>query len=337
MSMLNARYYDGKTSQAHAVTLHLDSSAQLHLVGEGLTICYAQALVRVAPRVGNTRRHLYFADGAQCEIDDNDAVDALFNQPLTRNHHLHRWESGLHYALIAMLLTLVITWGGIVYGIPALAKQIAFHLPVATDQLIGKQALAELDQHFLRPSKLPAVRQAALNRLFATLQRDIPHAQSYQLVLRDSEIIGANALALPSGVIVMTDPLVKLAQQEDELIAVLAHEIGHLQQRHAMRQTLQNSATALVVMALTGDIGSSTSLAAGLPTLLVQAKYSRDFEREADDFSFTYLKQHHYPTTALTGILLRMEKRESEADSLLDYFATHPATQARAKRAEEQK
>ncbi len=330
-----ARYYDGKSSQAYAVELRLDASGQLHLAGEGVARNYPLAAVRASSRVGNTRRHLYFADGAQCETEDNDAVDALFNQHLASHRHLQHWESGLHYALLALALTVVITWASILYGIPALAKQIAFGLPVATDQLIGKQALTELDQHFLQPSKLPAARQAQLHRLFATLQRDIPAAQSYQLALRDSSIIGANALALPSGVIVMTDPLVKLAQQDAELLAVLAHEIGHLQQRHAMRQILQNSVTALVVMSLTGDIASTTSLAAGLPTLLVQSKYSRDFEREADDFSFTYLKQQHYPTTALTGILLRMEKREAEADSLLDYFSTHPATTDRAKRAAE--
>jgi Zn-dependent protease with chaperone function len=336
MSILGARYYDGKSSQPHTVSIYIESPTQLHILGDTVDVRCVLADVRVSDRVGNARRQLYFADGAQCETEDNDAVDALFCQQrsVARNQHLHYWESRLHYVVAACVLTLVVTWASVTYGIPALAKQIAFRFPVTTDQLIGKEALAELDQHFLQASRLPAVRQAQLNRLFADLQRDIPAATSYQLVLRDSDSIGANALALPSGMIVMTDPLVKLAKNDDELLGVLAHEIGHLQQRHAMRQILQNSATALVVMTLTGDIGSTTSLAAGLPTLLVQSKYSRDFEREADDFAFSYLKKQHRSPEALTGILLRMEKRTDESNWMRDIFSTHPSTQERTKRAQ---
>lgn len=335
MSMFEARYYDGKTSQQHKVTVYPASATEMRIVGDTVDVVCALAHVRVSPRVGNTRRHLYFVDGAQCETEDNDAVDVLFKRhpAVALNHPLHHWESKLRYVGLALVLTVAIIWLGITYGVPSLAKQVAFHLPVATDELIGKEALAELDQHFLHPSRLSPVRQAELSQHFADLQRDIPHAQRYQLVLRDSPSIGANALALPSGIIVMTDALVKLAQNEDELVGVLAHEIGHLQQRHAVRQLLQNSATALVVMVITGDIGTVTSLAAGLPTLLVQSKYSRDFEREADDFAFAYLKQHHRSPEALTGILLRMEKRGSESASIWDVFSTHPATQERAERA----
>lgn len=326
-----ARYYDGKSSQSHPVSIDTASPTELHILGDTVDVVYAVKDSRVSDRVGNTPRHLYFPDGAQCEIADNDSIDALFAQQssVTLNHHLHHWESRWHYVWAACALTVIIIWAAISYGIPTLAKQVAFHLPVTTEQLIGKEALAELDQHFLQPSLLSAQRQVRLNALFAQLQRNLPAAANYQLALRDSKPLGANALALPSGVIVVTDPLVALAQNDDELIAVLAHEIGHLQQRHALRQILQNSATALVVMTLTGDIGSVTSLAAGLPTLLVQSKFSRDFEREADDFAFSYLKQQHRPTVALTGILLRMEKRESESSRIFKLFSTHPAAQER--------
>ena len=50
----------------------------------------------------------------------------------------------------------------------------------------------------------------------------------YQLEFRHGGYIDANAFALPSGIIVMTDELVELAKSDDELISVLAHEIGHV-------------------------------------------------------------------------------------------------------------
>ena len=86
--------------------------------------------------------------------------------------------------------------------------------------------------------------------------------------------MGANAFALPNGTIVVTDDLVKLAEHDDELVAVLAHEIGHVVSRHALRRVLQDSGVMLLVAGITGDIVSISSLAAALPTLLIEAKYS---------------------------------------------------------------
>ena len=71
---------------------------------------------------------------------------------------------------------------------------------------------------------------------------------------------------------------------------MLAHEVGHLYNRHSLRIVLQNSAVAVIIAAVTGDLTSITALSATVPTVLMQAKYSRDFEREADAFAFSYLK-----------------------------------------------
>ena len=128
---------------------------------------------------------------------------------------------------------------------------------------------------------------------------------------------------------VVTDPLVELAASDSELIAVLAHEIGHLRQRHSLRRLLQASATTVLVIAITGDIGSVASLAAALPTVLLQSRYSRDFEREADDFALDYMKRRGIPTQSLGDILLRMEKERAGSD-VPDYLSTHPSTRERA-------
>ncbi|MBI5110091.1 MAG: M48 family metallopeptidase, partial [Rhodocyclales bacterium] len=115
--------------------------------------------------------------------------------------------------------------------------------------------------------------------------------------------------------------------------AVLAHEIGHLEQRHGLRRVLQDSATALVVIAVTGDIGSLVSLTAALPALVLQSKYSRDFETEADDFARAYLARRGIPVDALTAILLRMEQKAGRSNSAPDYLSSHPATRERVERA----
>jgi predicted Zn-dependent protease len=148
-----------------------------------------------------------------------------------------------------------------------------------------------------------------------------------------SKGIGPNALALPSGIVVVTDSLVELAHSDAELIAVLAHEIGHLRQRHTLRRMLQGSATALLIVAITGDVGSIMSLAAALPTVLLNSSYSRDFEREADDFALDYLQRRSISPQALGDILLRMEKSSGGGSDIPDYLSSHPSTRERARKA----
>ena len=83
--------------------------------------------------------------------------------------------------------------------------------------------------------------------------------------------MGANAVALPAGIIIMTDALVELSENDEELAAVLAHEIGHVRNRHALRALLQNSVVAGSIILVTGDASSAGSIAAGIPTLLARA------------------------------------------------------------------
>jgi predicted Zn-dependent protease len=233
---------------------------------------------------------------------------------------------------LALLLTVVLVWAGIAYGIPMLAKGIAFSLPASTEKALGQDALEGLDKLLLEPTRLAPVRQDRLRALFAGMSASIEGASGYRLELRASRRIGANALALPSGIVVITDALADLASNDAEIVAVLAHEIGHLKQRHQLRRILQDSATAVLIIAVTGDVGSIASLAAAFPTLLVQSRYSREFEREADDFALDYLKGHDIDPNALGEILLRMEKQRSGEGQIPDYLSSHPATRERAER-----
>ena len=83
--------------------------------------------------------------------------------------------------------------------------------------------------------------------------------------------------------------MVTSIHDDDELIAVLAHELGHLNGRHAMRMVLQQSGIAVLVTAVAGDAVGMTLLAAAMPAALLNARYSREFELEADDYAYALL------------------------------------------------
>ena len=338
MTQVTAFFHDGKSSAQRVVLIEATAPDRLRVTGDGIDLSYPLTDVRVSPRVGNTRRYLYFADGSQCETADNDAIDLIFSaQTGTLASLLHRWESRFGYALLALALTLLAIWGGISYGVPALAKHVAFSLPASTETAMGQNALASLDQFLFAPSQLADARQRELSGIFADMTTGLDRGQAYRLEFRRSDKLGANAIALPSGIIVITDDLVQLAKNNDELIAVLAHEIGHLKYRHALRRVLQDSATALIITGITGDITSITALATTVPTVLVQAKFSRDFEREADEFAIQYLQARGIALDSFAEILLRMEKQKPTAHDVPNYLSTHPATRERVDRSQQHK
>jgi predicted Zn-dependent protease len=129
----------------------------------------------------------------------------------------------------------------------------------------------------------------------------------------------------------MTDELVAASEHDDELAAILAHEIGHLEHRHSIRMAMQSSAVALIIAAISGDVVSSSSLLVALPTVLIHSSYSQDFETEADDFAWHYLVENGIPTRAFASILTRIAG-DSDDSAVGKYLSSHPGTHERVQR-----
>jgi len=130
---------------------------------------------------------------------------------------------------------------------------------------------------------------------------------------------------------VITDELVALSEHDEELVAVMAHEVGHARNRHALRSLIQNSLVAGSLFILLGDPSAATSIAAGIPTLLLDRSYSREFEREADDIAFDYLQQRNIPDDRFSSLLQRLEQ-EHEGSDVPDFLSTHPRPDERKRR-----
>jgi len=331
MRRIKASFYDGKTSEKTEVELQFYASRQLRISGLAKDVLYELSEVRITPRLAKTPRSIYLPDGARCEALDNEAIDAVL-----RHYGIGKWQAFVHkleskflYVLIALVITIVAVWGLVAYGVPALAEYAAHSLPPTVDIALGRQGLSVMDRLFFSPSELSEQRLRELDLLFMNMTRGIAGGYTFRLELRKGNGVGPNAFALPSGIIVLTDELVLLTKHKDEQIAILAHEIGHLVHRHALRRLLQDSTTALIVVSITGDVTSIGALSAALPTLLIEAKYSRDFEWEADQYALKYLKNNNIAPKYFADILLRLEKATPQYNDAYHYLSSHPATRER--------
>jgi Zn-dependent protease with chaperone function len=328
-----ATYYDGRTSTPHAVSVGVDAGI-VHVRGEGIELAVPADRVRLEARLGGLPRRLELPDGASCLIDAAFDLPGLGEDGSAR---VERWVNELELrwgvAVGAALAILVFLWGGIALGVPLAARVVASRLPPAVDAQMGAQALATLDRLALEPSALPDARRAALAGRFETLAGLAGGA--YVLEFRKSPAVGPNAFALPGGTVVVLDELVAAARHDDEIASVLAHEIGHVHGRHTLRHVLQTSAAAVIVAAVVGDVLSMSSYAAALPAFLLEARYSRDFEREADVFGLALLDRAGIDRGHFVRFLARLEAEHPSG--VPGFLSTHPRADERGRAAEQER
>jgi Zn-dependent protease with chaperone function len=328
-----AHYFDGRSSRAHEVEACSDGDDALVVRGVELERHAALRDLRITPRLGNTPRTIAFADGAQLVIADADDLDALFPSRDRVQSWVDRLERHGKVVASALVICLVGAVALFELGLPWLAERVAMRLPTGIERRLGDEVLNNLDRFALRPSALPPTRQDELIRAFDGLAAGLPDAADDRVLFRDAPAIGANAFALPGGAIVVTDQLVKLFDDDREFLAVVAHELGHEQHRHMLRQALQGSAVAVVAALFAGDVSSAGAVVVAVPTFLLDGHYSRGFESEADESAFATLAAHDVSPHWFAAIMQKLQKQAPD-ESGLAYLSSHPSTAERILRAE---
>lgn len=326
-----ARYLDGATSRERPVRVRLSPAGRLHIEGLEAELTLDMADLKVRPRLGDTPRAIELPGGARLEVDDNDAVDAALEaQGRGRGQRLvHALEGRGAWVAAAVLLTVVAAWLVVGKGMPWLAARAAEVLPPGVGAAASRQALDFMDRSAFGPSALPEGEQARVETLFARVTEGAPSGYDYRVLLRAAPGVGANAFALPDGAVVVTDEIAQGAD-DDALLGVLAHEVGHVLHRHALRQVIQNTGATLLIGAVTGDVVSTSTLAAGLPVVLLEAHYSRAFETEADDYALGWMRAHDVSPQPFAALLEHLDA----GNVVPAYLSTHPATADRIARLE---
>lgn len=312
---LAGRYFDGKSSRPHQVTLSVQGG-HAQLAGDVQRQCALHDL-RVSERSLGSARKITFPDGAYLELHEPAAFDLLLRETGYRDSWVVRLQQSWRGALTAALATCGALALLYYVVLPRASDELARMVPVALERKLGEGLLELLDEHMLRPSHLAPQRQRQLQTAFARLKPPAPGTPAYRILFRSSAI-GPNAFALPSGDIVMTDELVKLMPGDHAVLGVLAHELGHLHERHLMRRLIQSSVIAAVATLLFGD---ASALVANLPTLMLDLKYSRDTERAADAYAIAMLDKNGIAREQLAQAFLQLQKRDQEGSP---YLSSHP-------------
>lgn len=318
--MLRVRIFDGHTSR--------EVNGELYVYQHGITLCngslqesFSIEEIKVTHLSASLPLVIDLPDGRRIEGGPNqNAQDAsallksLGRHSLSRRRRVRRNA----FVLIASGAVLLLLYTVI---IPSSAKFIAVRIPYKTLQVISANTLLELDRETFHTSSLPESKKVHIETMAREMFGGITR---FRILFRSSATVGANALAIPDGTIVLTDDLVTTMRSDDEIMAVIAHELGHVVERHGVQHLVEGSAVFGLGVALFGV----NTFASGLSQQLIATSYSREAELEADRLGVQLLTNRRISPEALISALSLLEQSEQRKLNFT-YLSTHPATHDR--------
>ena len=353
--IIHATYFDGQNTRQYQVMLLIHKGI-LAIRGDSISRSAKLSQLAISERLSQAPRILRFADHGFIQVR-HPALDRLLAKNGYRDPWVVRWQHNWPFSLLALLGLLAMLLAGYQWGLPWAAGQMARITPASVVKKIGDEELKLIDAQYMAPSQLDPVDRTRLKASFAALKLPNPQQQNgamaYTLEFRHSKI-GPNAFALPNGTIILTDQLVMLARNDPAVLAVLAHGLGHLQKRHSLRRMFQTVGVGVAMHFMLGDVSSAL---AALPTFLLDQKYSRDFEREADQYAIDMMQANRLPLAPMAELFEKMHtaerradeskqddqqpatgtekkkgKRKEQAVTPLEYFSSHPSDDERIAR-----
>ncbi|CAN5390861.1 M48 family metallopeptidase [soil metagenome] len=213
------------------------------------------------------------------------------------------------------------------------------HIDVTPEQeaQIGNQAAPEMASQYggVDPDDRAqqAVNEVGQNVVAHSEAAKSPYKYHFT-ALADGKTI--NAFALPGGQVFVTHGLLSLLKSKDQLAGVLAHEIGHVVDRHGAEQMAQQKFTqgisSAAVLATVNPNDPRTYKDAAIVQAvnsLLSLKYSRNDESEADRFGVRFMKEAGYNPRAMVEVMQILEKSSGSGGP--EFFQNHPNPKNRIK------
>jgi hypothetical protein len=337
-----ARYQDGKVGDVREVMCIIDLASDpvmLAILDAGTREiidrwpaeeCYLLHSRMMELRIANRSR----PPGARLAVVGIENMKAALNvlPKLTK----HQRADGFRQVRIltlatAALLSVIVAY---LYGIPLLADRLVTFFPPEWEIKLGTTVDGQIEASLTdgkgyvvcetNPNSVANKAIAKFTELaFAGLNS--PFKPTVTVIRSDVP----NAFALPGGRTYYLSSLIQASRSPDEFAGVLAHELGHVYYRHGMQGLIATSTTGLLVGFVLGDL-TGLSVAAGVSASLIDTRFSRQSEAQADDFAGKTAQRLGFSPRGLVELLDRVAKDDAFSKALA-LFSNHPLTDERRK------
>ena len=337
-----AHFSDGRTAARRRVSVRLEEAALIIDPlddPESRSLTWAFGDLRLADETGRGKP-VRLLNTAQADARLSFADDGIYEPLLARAPHMRdpgvlgrrpglrvaQWATGIAVVMAVLFI-----------GLPRAAEPIAALMPLAWEEALGEQLFSGFSKHYKTCDEYDGT--AVLNRLTDRLAATMDSRYTIRVAVADTGQV--NAFAAPGGYIVLYRGLIRNAESPDDVAGVLAHEIGHVVERHGTEAIVRAAGLAAIVQLLLGDPSSLLSIGVAGGELLLSLAYSRNDEAEADAVAVDILAAANIDSAGFVRFLERMARVEEQNASTagvtedgdknsIPFLSSHPRSAERA-------
>ena len=278
---------------------------------------------------------IYFIGGAYFRSNDKlpvELIDRYRSSTQRRISWLEKFSLSKAIVLLSLLILAGLSFRLLFQSIESVAVAV---FPVSWEERVGAEAYEAMSSLIFSDSDLSLEYQTRLREKAQGMAEAAGLSRRVEIFFRGSELLGPNALAFPGGPVVLTDELVELLADEQEVLAVIAHELAHVEQRHSLRQAIGVAGVSILVFILFGADESAIEELAAVVVGATVFENSRDFEKEADLVAVDYLIASDIDPSKMMNVIRKLTDYycpDSAGDQLLpcesetlSWFSTHPS------------
>lgn len=200
---------------------------------------------------------------------------------------------------------------------------ISFEQEIALGELVAAHIISAQYKEPLTSKTIDSMMWAVSKRL----QQQIPAtAYDYTIVVLDDPQV--NAFTIPGGNIYVFKGLISFCDSPEQLAAVLAHEMGHVEKRHTVDRLVREFGLSILFSIMTG--GDSVLLSDVYQTL-ISTGFSRSQEKEADQFALELLEDANISPKSIASFFRKLNRENLAYNEKIELIMTHPHNNARIK------
>lgn len=194
---------------------------------------------------------------------------------------------------------------------------------------LGAQVKQELEQQqhvrYIQDPVITGYVQKVANRIFQFASKERPNLEWQLHVIHDPKTV--NAFATPGAFVYVYSGLLLAADNEAELVGVLAHESGHVVARHAARNLVSAyGVEAVLALALGKNPSLLAQIAASIAANGTLLAHSRSDENEADEYGARYSSMAGYDPHGLVTFFQKLQATEGKTPQFMGWLSDHPLT-----------
>lgn len=330
----SARYLDGVTSQSRDVTLSITDQSVIISddTAARATWPYSKIFVK-EDWVNPTGVILGFKDNLDASLIIHNIQEFQnIQRKLPRRHQASFVIPTQYRYLLLMVIGAVAAAYLLFPAVSHLAHLTSFLIPKSVEVKLGQLVVDEMANEFAQCEDKAALAslQKITKRLTVASGEKDANPQIY--LFKSSE---PNAFSLPGQKIAVLSAFLNDASSENEIAAVMAHEMGHMAKRDSLEAYIQSQGIGIIVSLISssGSYGGVAEFASFMQSM----NYSRQKEFRADEYGAKLLMKAGYSPEGLSSFLLRADKKEGigllgKSAEYVEFLSTHPDTKERVSR-----